>query len=50
MEPEVYAAGGEMVTMSCAVQGSPVYDAFWAMGTSQYGTRITGKEWKYIVS
>lgn len=49
MEPEVYAAGGEVVTMSCAVQASPLYDAYWTRGTSQYGPRIVN-DWKYIVS
>ncbi|XP_045216680.1 protein CEPU-1-like [Mercenaria mercenaria] len=48
MEPVVYAAGGEVVVMSCAVKASPLFDAYWTKGTDVYGTPIE-PGWKYLV-
>ncbi|XP_045216679.2 hemicentin-2-like [Mercenaria mercenaria] len=48
MEPEVYAAGGEVAVMSCVVQGSPLYGTYWTMGTDVYGKPIKAN-WKYLV-
>ncbi|XP_060563461.1 opioid-binding protein/cell adhesion molecule homolog [Ruditapes philippinarum] len=48
MEPEVYAAGGEVVVMSCAVSASPLYDAYWTKGSDVNGKRIES-DWKYRI-
>ncbi|XP_053407111.1 hemicentin-2-like isoform X1 [Mercenaria mercenaria] len=43
MESEMSVTGGEMVIMGCAVQASPLQDAFW---TNNEGDRVTSN-WKY---
>lgn len=48
MEPEVYASGGDVVVMSCVVQASPLYDAYWTFGTDVNGDRIN-TTWKYLL-
>lgn len=52
MEADVFAAGGDMVAMSCVVQGSPLYESYWVKGlnTGGRGERLnsTEKYWKYI--
>ena len=48
MEREVYAAGGEVVVMSCVISASPLYDAYWTKGSDINGKRIK-TDWKYIV-
>lgn len=50
MEPEVHAAGAEVVAMSCVVQASPLFEAYWVFGRNVTNENKISTNWKYIVS
>jgi hypothetical protein len=51
MEQEVFAEKTDSVNMSCAVQASPLSEAYWVQGANPDGNGTPLKNnWKYRVS